>query len=73
MYDILKIKIPITVNFAYMSGSVPAIFLLRITMTSNKCENLNNWKLDLKVSEFRGRSHKTGVVKRGISLSPNKT
>jgi hypothetical protein len=29
--------------------------------------------LDLKVSEFRGRSHKTGVVKRSISLSPNKT
>jgi hypothetical protein len=49
------------------SGSVPAIFLLRITTTSNKCENLINLKLDLKVSEFRGR-----VIKRVLlsAVSP---
>ena len=54
-------------------GICPGNFFLRITTTSNKCENLNKWKLNLKVSEFRGRSHKTGVVERSISLSPNKT
>ncbi len=54
-------------TFKVVSGSVPAIFLLRITTTSNKCENLNNWKLDLKVSEFRGR-----VIKRVLlsTVSP---
>jgi hypothetical protein len=54
--------IPLSSMKYLVSGSVPAIFLLRITTTSNKCENLNNWKLDLKVSEFRGISHKTGLL-----------
>jgi hypothetical protein len=36
-----------------LSGSIPIIFLLRITTTSNKCEMLNN--LNLKVGGSSGR------------------
>jgi hypothetical protein len=73
MTTVSVVRCQIQTKYLVLSGSVPAIFLLRITTTFNKCENCNNWKLDLKVCEFRGRSHKTVVVKRTIYLSPNKT
>ncbi len=38
------------INLYILSGTIPIIFLLRITTTSNKCEMLNN--LNLKVGRI---------------------
>ncbi len=41
-----------------LSGSVPEIFRLQITTTSNKCEKLNNLNLNLKIGKIQGESRK---------------
>ncbi len=46
-------------------------FFLSIATTSNKnFENWSNWKLEIQMLPSQRESHKTGVAKRNICLSP---